>query len=315
MVSATESARVIDAKHCGAWWVYSGTELYIVQAGIDNRHCDSSASLQGVKHHALLECFWRYWQLDWRGRRRAAERPNVLLICVDDLKPLLGCYGDTTVKSPNIDALAERGVMFKRAYCNQAVCCAVAECAADGSAFDHARNLRSGDEFSVSRPDAVTLPQYFKQNGYRTEGMGKVFHHGHGNHEDDASWSVPFWRSDVVNYALQEHADANKNSREAALFNNVTGAKAKDLAKGVAYESADVPDNMYPDGQTADEAIKRLRQRGEGSEAAVLFGGRIREAAFAVLCAEEVLGSVRPGDVQIGGADDAARRCAAVRRT
>jgi iduronate 2-sulfatase len=52
----------------------------------------------------------------------AAERPNVLLICVDDLKPLLGCYGDATVKSPNIDALAARGVQFNCAYCNQAVC-------------------------------------------------------------------------------------------------------------------------------------------------------------------------------------------------
>src|SRR6185295_1547501 len=52
----------------------------------------------------------------------AAERPNVLLICVDDLKPALGCYGDKLAKSPNIDALAARGVRFGRAYCNQAVC-------------------------------------------------------------------------------------------------------------------------------------------------------------------------------------------------
>jgi iduronate 2-sulfatase len=192
------------------------------------------------------------------GGARAAERPNVLLICVDDLKPMLGCYGDATVKSPHIDALAERGIQFNRAYCNQAVCAPSRHALLTGlrsttlGIYDLATNFR------VSRPDAVTLPQYFKENGYRTEGMGKVFHHGHGNHEDDASWSVPFWRRDVVNYARKEHADANKNSREAALFNNVSGAKAKDLAKGVAYESADVPDNLYPDGQTADEAIKRL---------------------------------------------------------
>jgi iduronate 2-sulfatase len=202
--------------------------------------------------------FLAFLAMAFAGPVMAAERPNVLLICVDDLKPMLGCYGDTTVKSPNIDALAERGVMFKRAYCNQAVCSPSRNALLTGlrsttlGIYDLATNFR------VSRPDAVTLPQYFKENGYRTEGMGKVFHHGHGNHEDDASWSVPFWRRDVVNYALQEHADANKNSREAALFHNVAGAKAKDLAKGVAYESADVPDNLYPDGQTADEAIKRL---------------------------------------------------------
>ena len=53
---------------------------------------------------------------------RGAERPNVLMICVDDLKPILGCYGDTIVKSPNIDRLAKRSVQLEKAYCNQAVC-------------------------------------------------------------------------------------------------------------------------------------------------------------------------------------------------
>src|SRR3954463_8084347 len=55
-------------------------------------------------------------------RAAAADRPNVLFIAVDDLKPLLGCYGDTTIKTPNIDALAARGTVFLRAYCQQAVC-------------------------------------------------------------------------------------------------------------------------------------------------------------------------------------------------
>src|ERR1044072_3594178 len=52
----------------------------------------------------------------------ATSKPNVLLICVDDLKPLLGCYGNKQIKSPNIDRLAAQGLLFERAYCNQAVC-------------------------------------------------------------------------------------------------------------------------------------------------------------------------------------------------
>src|SRR4051794_10881302 len=137
----------------------------------------------------------------------AAERPNVLLICVDDLKPMLGCYGDSTVKSPNIDALAARGVQFKRAYCNQAVCSPSRNALLTSLRPTTLGIYDLGTNFRVAAPDAVTLPQYFERNGYRTEGMGKIFHHGHGNHEDDASWSVPYWRSDVVHYALKEHAD------------------------------------------------------------------------------------------------------------
>ena len=56
------------------------------------------------------------------GIAQAADRPNILLICVDDLKPILGCYGNRLVKSPNIDRLARRGMVLESAYCNQAVC-------------------------------------------------------------------------------------------------------------------------------------------------------------------------------------------------
>jgi iduronate 2-sulfatase len=103
-------------------------------------------------------------------------------------------------------------------------------------------------------PEAVTLPQYFKQNGYRTEAMGKLFHVGHGNHEDPASWSVPHFQGRTIDYALPENRRGP--TREEALFSNKDAAN---LPRGAAYESADVPDNTYWDGKIADEAIKRLQ--------------------------------------------------------
>ena len=133
-------------------------------------------------------CCWRRWRCV-----QAADKPNVLLICVDDLKPLLGCYGTPLVKSPNIDRLAARGVLFERAFCNQAVCAPSRNALMTGlrpqtiGIYDLATNFRK------AVPDAVTLAQYFKQHGYRTEAMGKIIHVGHGNHEDAASWSVPHW--------------------------------------------------------------------------------------------------------------------------
>jgi iduronate 2-sulfatase len=192
------------------------------------------------------------------GLARAAERPNVLLICVDDLKPVLGCYGDKLAKSPNIDALAARGVRFDAAYCNQAVCSPSRNALLVGlrpqtlGIYDLATNFRK------AAPDAVTLPQFFKEHGYRTEGMGKIFHTGHGNVEDEKSWSVPFWKANVVSYASKEANDKKKQTREAALFANVPGAEANKLPKGPAYESADVPDDTYPDGKMAAEAVKRI---------------------------------------------------------
>jgi iduronate 2-sulfatase len=118
-------------------------------------------------------------------------KSNILLICVDDLKPALGCYGDTFAKTPNIDALAQRAAVFERAYCNQAVCSPSRNALMTGlrppslGIYDLATNFRK------SRPDAVTLAQHFHQAGYKTQALGKIMHVGHSNTEDKASWDVP----------------------------------------------------------------------------------------------------------------------------
>ncbi|MEX0612504.1 MAG: sulfatase, partial [Pirellulales bacterium] len=194
------------------------------------------------------------------GQAIAADRPNVLLICVDDLKPLLGCYGDEVVKSPNIDRLAERGVRFERAYCNQAVCAPSRNALLTGLRPQSVGIYDLETNFRKATPDAVTLPQHFKAHGYRTAGLGKIYHTGHGNHDDAASWSVPHWRADVVRYALAESRAAKGLTREEALFSNVPAQRANKLPRGAAYESADVHDSAYPDGQLADEAIRRLQR-------------------------------------------------------
>jgi len=189
-----------------------------------------------------------------------ADRPNVLLICVDDLKPLLGCYGEDSVKSPSIDQLAARGVRFERAYCNQAVCAPSRNSLLTGLRPQSIGIYDLATSFRKAVPNAVTLPQYFKVHGYRTEGLGKIFHSGHGNHDDAASWTVPHWKSDVVRYALPESRAPQGKTREEALFSNVPAKRANKLPKGPAFESADVPDSAYPDGQLADKAIRRLKR-------------------------------------------------------
>lgn len=191
-----------------------------------------------------------------QGQCLAATRPNVLFICVDDLKPVLGCYGDTTIKSPNIDRLAARGMRFDRAYCNQAVCAPSRNALLTGSRSTTLGIYDLGTNFRASVPEAVTLPQLFKQNGYRTEAIGKIFHVGHGNREDPASWSVPHYQAKSIAYVLPESSAGKGLTREEALFSNQSAAG---LQKGAAYESADVADDAYPDGKIATEAINRLQ--------------------------------------------------------
>jgi iduronate 2-sulfatase len=183
---------------------------------------------------------------------RAAEGkgPNVLLICVDDLKPLLGCYGDRVVKSPNIDRLAARGMVFEKAYCNQAVCSPSRNALMTGLRSTTLGIYDLPTNFRAAAPDAVTVAQYFRQHGWRTEAMGKIMHTGHGNHEDAASWTVPHWRPGGGAYV----SGANPTARGPEGERTAAGD-----GRGAAVESADVPDSAYSDGKIADEAIRRLR--------------------------------------------------------
>jgi iduronate 2-sulfatase len=152
--------------------------------------------------------------------------------------------------------------------------------------------------FRKSVPDAVTLPQHFKANGYRAEGLGKIFHVGHGNVNDEASWSVPHFSPKTISYALKEN-NPPESTREQALFENKK--EAWKLPRGAPTENADVPDNRYGDGMIADEAIKRLAGQSEAGRAVFPRGG-LFEAASAVRRAEEILGSLRSRVLQAAGA-------------
>jgi iduronate 2-sulfatase len=99
------------------------------------------------------------------------------------------------------------------------------------------------------------MPQYFKNHGYHVAGIGKVFHIGHGNVDDERSWSVPFQPDKVIDYVLPSSTDG-RMTREQALFSNLP---AKGLPRGAAWESADVDDQAYADGRIATEGIRRLQ--------------------------------------------------------
>lgn len=186
-----------------------------------------------------------------------AEKPNVLLICVDDLKPVIGCYGDAQAKTPNIDRLAARGMLFEKAYCNQAVCSPSRNALLTSLRPQTLGIYELSTNFRKAAPGAVTLPQLFKNNGYRTEGMGKIFHVGHGNVNDEASWSVPHFNPKGGGYVLPENGAPPEAAAKKKENPKVESWK---LPRGAPTENADVPDNRYGDGMIAEEAMKRLAE-------------------------------------------------------
>jgi len=195
----------------------------------------------------------------------AASKKNVLLILVDDLKPSFGAYGEKWVHSPNLDRLAAKGMRFDKAYCNQAVCAPSRNNLLLSSRSTSLGIYNLGTNFRKAEPDAITLSQYFKQNGWHSAGIGKVFHIGHGNVNDEASWSVPFHPDKVVDYVLKE-STGGELTREEAYFSNQKLGQNKALPRGAAWEKADVEDGAYADGRIAREGIKRLQAYSKGDQ-------------------------------------------------
>jgi len=188
-----------------------------------------------------------------------AERPNVLFIAVDDLRPELGCYGKSYIHSPNIDRLAATGVRFERAYCQQAVCGATRNSLLTGLRPDTTGIYGNTTSFREVFPDLVALPQHFKQNGYKSIGMGKIYHQN-----DPLSWSEPLQPPKYLAWLLPENQEIMERRREEARKQGLTGTKLSRTARGPAAEMADVPDDAYPEGKLTERALAKLRELKDG---------------------------------------------------
>ncbi len=165
-----------------------------------------------------------------RFSAKASERYNVLFIVVDDLRPLLGCYGHSEMRTPNIDKLAERGTLFRHAYCQYPLC--------NLSRTSMITGLRPGTtgvsdnttSFREVSPNVITLPQHFKENGYHTQSVGRVLHI-HELQNDTLAWSTRSWGPRWIPF---------------------------DKATTPSWEAIDAADHELRDGQTAEKAAEVL---------------------------------------------------------
>lgn len=170
------------------------------------------------------------------------KHPNILFISVDDLRPELGCYGKSHMKTPNIDTLATNGVLFKRAYCQQAICSPSRTSLLTGLRPDVTGVYDLEKHFRIQKSDIITLPQLFKQNGYDAISLGKIFHLN-----DAMSWSQKEWSPKMITkrgYVTNENIKITEDYK----------------TYGPISEKADIADSIYPDAQTTLKAIQYLKQ-------------------------------------------------------
>lgn len=190
----------------------------------------------------------------------AGRRPNVLFIVADDLRPELGCYGNSVVRAPNVDRLASRSLLFRRAYCQSPVCGPSRASLLTGLRPDTTRVWGNRTHFRDNLPDVVTLPQRFRQEGYHTEAIGKVMH---GTMTDRPSWSVPAWPEDGWQAGMQYVDEAGLAAIRSKTPGKVlSGSEIPTLewTKRNSWQAPDVPDNALQDGQVADRALEALRR-------------------------------------------------------
>jgi iduronate 2-sulfatase len=187
---------------------------------------------------------------------------NVLFIAVDDLRPELGCYGHPVVKSPHIDQLAATGAAFSRAYCNIAVCGASRASIMSGVRPGVKRFVGHDCYLDQHLPGAVSLPMHFRNNGYRTISLGKVFHH---QNDSKGSWDVN-WRP---------KSDNGSSWRDYLLPENLA-LDVRDNGRGMPYEKADVPDVAYFDGKIALKAIEEMKIAAAGNKPFFLAVGFLK---------------------------------------
>ncbi len=198
-------------------------------------------------------------RVDAANSDAAKGRPNVLLLMSDDLTATaLSCYGNPVCKTPNIDRLAARGMRFTRAYC-QATFCGPSRASMLSGYYPHATNVFGYVSGREAIGDRATWPQHFKDNGYRTSRVSKIFHmgvpggieEGSDGTDDAVSWTERFnsrgpeWKAPGVGETLEGNPDGSRPVVGGNTF---------------VVVAADGDDSVHSDGKTAGKAVELIQQ-------------------------------------------------------
>ncbi len=213
----------------------------------------------------------------WVSGVQAVERPNVLFLSIDDLKPELGCYGADYMVTPAIDRLAELGMLFEHHYVQQAVCGPSRASMFSGLRPDTTRVWDLQHTCREECPTAFTMQEYFKKAGYETAGAGKIMHGF--KHDDPPSWSIPYVQGEALPFAddrLPAHYTQYQSPHIHQAEKQMKRGGRKTFKEKQAFmaqldakpstEMLDLPDDAYSDGAMTVWGIEMLEQLAESDK-------------------------------------------------
>ena len=201
------------------------------------------------------------------GCKKSEQKPNILFISIDDLRPELGCFGVDYAITPNIDALSVDGIRFTNAYCQSAVCNPSRTSLMTGLRPDSTKVWDLYTNFREFMPEVITLPKYFSNQGYHSVGIGKNFHN---TFPDSASWSEPpifidgypfdpdaVYCGEKSLLYLEERKNEIRAQGDSLKYIDVFGEW---YLKSYSTEIVDLPDSVYYDGAQTNVAIRKLEE-------------------------------------------------------
>lgn len=197
----------------------------------------------------------------------AQARPNVLLICIDDLRPELGCYGVDYIHSPNIDRLASQGRLFRRHYVQAPTCGAsrfTLLTGRYGGAGNQALFQRATELKNNPQTVSPSMPAWFRNQGYTTVSVGKVSHHPGGlggpDWNDPTKIEMPHsWDRSLLPFGPWQHPRGWMHG----LANGEIRVRAEEMD---LFQSIEGPDTIYPDGDATNEALRQIDQLSDDPE-------------------------------------------------
>ena len=212
------------------------------------------------------------FQIGFSQSSKQEKKPNILFIAIDDLKPTIGAYDDNYAITPNMDKIAKNGTVFLNNHTQQAICAPARVSFLTGMRPDYTQVWDLKTQMRDVRPNILTIPQHFKNNGYQTIGLGKIFDpRSVDKGKDTPSWSVPFIKEWTFTYPKGYNAPEMGFYQDKKNLKRINELREEAKKKGIKnvgkyirsrfkppFESPDVPDESYVDGAIAVRSIQVL---------------------------------------------------------